>query len=101
MIYMVRSITIQPGKSREAMQWAVNIAHWINEHYPDVNVQVMRNITGPRWQVHWVVRCDSLTIWDQTSAKINADPGYQEVISGAEELVVQSTWMDNFYAEVE
>jgi hypothetical protein len=100
MIYLVRSITIQPGKSTEAFQWAVNIANWINEHYPEVNVEVLRNITGPKWQLHWVGRCDSLAVWAETSAKMNDDPGYHEVISGAEELVVQSTWMDNFYAKV-
>ena len=100
MIYVVRSITAQPGKIREARQWAVRIAKWVNEHYPEVNVEVLRNITGPRWQVHWVVRCESLAVWGEVSPKMNADPGYQEAISGAQEFVVQSTWMDNFYERV-
>ena len=100
MIYMVRSITFQPGKSAEAMQWAVNIANWTNEHYPEVNMEILRNISGPKWQVHFVIRCASMAAWEETSAKANADRGYHEVISGGEELVIQKTMMDTFYRTV-
>jgi hypothetical protein len=97
MIYLVRSIDIQQGKWDEAFEWAVNIANWINEHYPQMNVEVLYNITGPKWQVHWTAKCDSLSVWEETSAQLNADPNYQKVISGAEKIVVQNTWVDNLY----
>jgi hypothetical protein len=101
MIYYVRSLTIKQGKGQEAFQWAVKIATWINANYPDLNVQVLRNVSGPRWQIHWVSSYESLELWGERVAKISADPRYQEVISGAEELVVQSSWEDTLYETVE
>jgi hypothetical protein len=97
MIYLVRTIGIQPGKWDEAFTWAVNIANWINEHYPQLSVEVLWNITGPKSRVHWVVRCESLATWEETRDKMDADPGYQDVVAGGDDLVDLTLWVDNFY----
>jgi hypothetical protein len=101
MIYFVRSATIQQGQTRKTRQWALKIANWVNEHYPDFNVQVLSNLTGQLHRVHWVASCESLALFGQVSEKMNSDPGYQEVISGAEGLIVQESLVDTFYAKVE
>jgi hypothetical protein len=72
MIYFVRSATIRQGQSREARQW-----------------------------VHWMVSCESMALFGEIWDRMRADPGYQEVISGAEELIVQESLIDNFYRKVE
>ena len=101
MIYFVRSATIRQGKDRETFEWAVKIATWVNENYPDLRVQVLNNISGPIFQVHWVARCESLALFGEVTAKLNADPGYLEVISGGEEFLIQSSLVDAFYGQVE
>ena len=101
MLYFVRSATIRQGKYEETFQWAVKIAAWVNENYPDVNVRVLRNVSGPGFQVHWVATCESLALFGEISAKLNADPGYQDVIAGGEEFLVQKSLVDAFYEQVE
>jgi hypothetical protein len=101
MIYFVRSATIRQGQSRETLQWALKVAHWVNEHYPDVDVQVLDNVSGHLFRVHWMVSCESMALFGEIWDKMRADPGYQEVISGAEELIVQESLIDNFYRKVE
>jgi len=100
MIYFVRSIGIQQGKGPQAFQWAVQIANWINAHYPGLDVQVLRNVSGPRWQIHWVSHYESRAHWGEMMVQIGAEPAYRQVTSGGEELVVQSSWQDTLYEKV-
>jgi hypothetical protein len=100
MIYFMRTMTIQPGKYAEVFQWAVKVARFSNEHYPELNVQILQPVTGPAYQVHWLVSSKSLAVFKENYDRVHADPGYQELAKGWENLLVQSTWVDNFYSVV-
>jgi hypothetical protein len=101
MIYFVRSATIRQGQSRAARQWALKVAHWVNGNYPDLDVQVLDNVSGHLFRVHWMASCESMALFGEIWDKMRVDPGYQEVISGAEELIVQESLIDSFYRKVE
>jgi hypothetical protein len=100
MIYMMRTMTIQQAKYAEVFQWAVRVARFSNEHYPELNLQILRNVSGSCYQVHWLVGCKSLAVFKETYDRVHADPGYQELTKGWENLVIQSSWVDTFYETV-
>ena len=100
MIYMLRTSRMQ-GDWAQAIQWANKIAQYINEKFPEVHVQVLLNVNGPRDQIHWSARYASLAAFEEKGAKIESDLGYQALVEEAGEMLVPGALEDNFYRTVD
>jgi len=100
MVYLVRSARAQQGRAQVALPWAVQVANYLNEHYPEMNVQVVRNVNGPIDQVHWLVRYESLAVLEATRKKLDNDDDYQELVGAFQSIFVLSSAVDNIYATV-
>ena len=100
MVYMVRTIRHQAGKAQEAFQWAVKVATYLNERYPEMNIEVLRNINGFLDYVHWAVRYESLAVFEEVGNKLDEDTGYQDLLAETEGMFVGSSLEDNLYATV-
>jgi hypothetical protein len=100
MIYYTRSAEILDGKNAAAMEFAVKVASYVNDNYPGLNVRVLSNVSGQVNQVHWVSGYESLAALEETSAKIGADSGYQEIVATAEGLFAASTHVTHLYRTV-
>jgi len=100
MIYVMRSMTIMQGKSEEAWAWAIKITDYVKSNYPQLGLSLLRGTSGNQWQIHWLISYTSLSSYEDMVAMTEADEGYLEVISGAEDLVVQESWTDTFYRVV-
>jgi hypothetical protein len=100
MIYFLRTATISQGKQQEAIQWAIKVAKYLNDKYPEMNVQVLRNINGPLNQVHWAVGYESLAVMEESRAKRLTDAGYQDLLGETSELF-DPLVVDNFYQVIE
>lgn len=96
MIYLVRSTTMRPGRGQEAIQWALEVAKYVSDNYPDSHIEVVRNISGPRNQIHWSVRYESLAVSEAVGAKLATDRGYQAMLVKAAELF-DSPLVDHYY----
>jgi len=102
MITFVRTATIHDGKVQDAFAWAVKVANYINEHISGVNVQVVRNIGGPIYQVHWVSNYESLAAFAERMKRVETDAGYQQLlVEGRQQLLlIGSSIVDNLYETV-
>jgi len=95
MIYFTRSADIKSGKLKEAFEYAVKIAAYVNENH-GTNFKVLRNVGGVGQQVHWLATYDSLAAYEAASARILADAGYHAVAAEANGLI--ENWEDNIFA---
>ena len=100
MIYYARSAEILDGKAAAAMEFAVKVASYVNDNYPGLNVQVLRNVSGLVNQVQWVSSYESLAALEEINAKIGADSGYQEIVATAEGLFAARTHATHLYQTV-
>ena len=81
MIIWKRTANIHDGKAMEAFAWAVKVASWANQKYPGTKMQVIRNVGGPLYQVHWTATYDSLASWEKAWKQIEADDEYRALLA--------------------
>lgn len=65
---------IVPGKEMEAEQAMLKFAAIVNQHYPQANSHVLRNITGQGSWIYVVDTWESLGVWESVRDEIHADP---------------------------
>jgi hypothetical protein len=100
MVYLVRSARAQQGRAQAALPFIVGVANYLKEHYPEVSVEVLRNINGPIHQVHLVVRYESLAVLEATRDKLDNDDDYQELVGAFQSIFVLDSAVDNIYETV-
>lgn len=89
-----------PDKGKEAVQWCLQVAAYVNKKYPSANAQVMQNINGSHEWILYVEMWDSLGAWEQASAAIEADPAWQALAVKYGEMFVPGSVHHNFYRTV-
>lgn len=60
MIYRVRTLTLTRAKVTEAHALILKVAAYVNENFPGVTVEILRNVGGPVHQIHMITCCASL-----------------------------------------
>ena len=84
MVYFVRSATIVTGSGRhEAMAFARNVTKYINEKYPEVNVELLISKTGRLNRVAWVAKYNSMAAAEEFTDKLQADERYRGILHDA------------------
>jgi hypothetical protein len=75
---------------------------YVNEKFADANVQLVRNIGGPVWQVHWVANYESLATFEEVMKRVEADSGYLELLGEArdQKLFISSGTVDSLYEAI-
>ena len=99
MIYAVRSADVKHGKLEETFEWAVRAAMHVNGKH-GTNLQVLRNVGGAGYRVHWVATYDSLAAYEEAGTNIAADEGYQALVAEALGKDLIGDWGDNLFATV-
>ncbi len=102
MITWIRTANMQDGKGQDAFAWAVKVANYVNEKFSEANVQVVRNIGGPVWQVYWVANYESLATFEEVMKRVEADSGYLELLGEARDqnLFISSGTVDSLYEAI-
>ena len=102
MITSVVSITCHDGKLGEGIGWALNVTSYLNKQFPGTEMEVVRNVGGPFYEIHMVSRCESLTVYDDLRKRSEADGGYQKMVSQAREqgLFIGSRITERLYETV-
>jgi hypothetical protein len=98
----MRTANMHDGKGQEAFAWAVKVANYLNEKFPGANMQVVRNIGGPVWQVHWIANFESLAALEEVMKRVEADAGYLELLGEArdQKLFISSGTVDSLYEAI-
>ena len=68
-IHFVRSINIHDGKGPQAWEWAAKIANYVNENYPEANIEVVQQVGGEPGRVVWVGPFESLGVYEAYTEK--------------------------------
>ena len=102
MITWVRTANMHDGKGQDAFAWAVKVAHYVNGKFSGANVQVVRNVGGPVWQVHWVANYESLAAFEEIMKTLEADSGYLELLGEArdQKLFISNSIVDSLYEAI-
>jgi len=85
MIIWTRTADISPGKIEQAFAWAVKVAAYGNKKYPSVHIQVLRNYTGPVYQLHWIAGHESLAAFEKWRKQLETDEGYRALLAEVRE----------------
>jgi L-ascorbate metabolism protein UlaG (beta-lactamase superfamily) len=80
MIAFIRSASIAPGKTGEAIAFANQIAKLIKEKY-GTTLELLVPIGGNPNRIAWHARYESLAQWETLAAKLIADTDYMGVIA--------------------
>jgi hypothetical protein len=101
MITQVHTADIRDGKAMAAIEQGLKLANYLNENF-GTNVQLMGNVAGPTYQLHWFVNFESLAAFEEMNAKVNADPGYHQLLAEAyeQELWFGNSVVDNLYTSL-
>lgn len=97
MIEHVATGNIVPGKEMEAEQAMLKFAAIVNQHYPQANSHVLRNIDGKGSRIYVVDTWESLGVWEMVRDQIHSDPAAQALFQSVAELFDWSSAERHFY----
>ena len=102
MITSVVSITCHDGKLGEGIGWALNVTSYLNKQFPGTEMEVVRNVGGPVYEIHLVSRFESLAVYDDLKKRSEADDGYQKLVNEARDqgLFIGSGITERLYERV-
>lgn len=80
MITFTRTASIAPGKTREAIAFANQIAKLVKDKY-GTTLELLVPVGGNPNRIAWHARYESLAQWEGLAAKLIADSDYMAVIA--------------------
>jgi hypothetical protein len=99
MIILTRSASIAPGKAREAISYAKQIAHYLKEEHA-TTAQILMPVGGNPYRIAWQIHLAGLAELDSLSAKLNADTEYLEMIAKNSAWVIPGSIHDDMWRTV-
>ena len=99
MIYIIRSATIAPGKTGDAVAFARNITKLVKDKY-DIALEVMMPVGGNPSRIGWLGRYESLAQWESLVAKLLADAEYAEAIVKAKDTFLPGSVNDDIWRTI-
>ena len=102
MITQVRTATVHDGKLPEAVEFGLEVVALVNEKFPELSPQLMRNVGGALYELHWVTTTETLASYDELTKSLEADPDYQELVGEirAAGIFVASSLVDSLYETI-
>ena len=100
MIRHQRSGRAKGGKAREGIQFAKEIADFINTRYAPVSVQVYSELFGELNTIYWQTDYEDLAALEEFHAKLTSDPDYLAIISKGTGIFIQGTLHDKLLKSV-
>ena len=82
------------GKLPEALQWAKEVAGYINTKYSPVSVQAYSELFGDVGTVHWYADYEDLATIERINARLLTDQGYWAMLNKAADLFIEGSGHD-------
>lgn len=89
-----RTAQASRGKGLEAVQWAKEVAGYINKNYAPVSVQAYSEIFGDYGAVHWYTDYEDLVTVEKINAQLQTDKGYLALLNKAGDLFIEGSVHD-------
>ena len=102
MIRYIRSVSVNQGKFPQASKMAVELAAYMNEHFPGHNMRAHVQVMGDVNKLHWISEYESIAQIEQLFDELHADDGYMNFWRHAAEqdLFVPGTMRDKAMKEL-
>jgi hypothetical protein len=100
MIRYVRSARSIYGRGGEAIQWATEVAGYVNTQYPEVKLTVFTVRFGSMNDIYWYADLEDLAALDRWQKQIAEDRGYRDLRRKAVDLFVQDSVQDRVLSSV-
>ena len=97
MIRFQRSIRSARGRNLEAIEWAKEIAEYVNSKQPNYKVQAFSTRFGELGTLVWQVDLEDLAALDTFQQAIGADQGYWDLIKKGNDLFIEGTTYDSVF----
>lgn len=98
MIYRVRTLNLTRTKVTEAHTLILKAAAYVNENFPGVTVEILRNVGGPVHQIHMVTCCASLEDLEEYEEERQLDTDWLALLEEWRLLDAESTTaVDHLY----
>ena len=96
-----RICTIAPGRDAGAVAFAREVADYIEETWPELQVVTFRPVMPPDNQIHWVTEFENMAAVEVLGPVLPEDTGYVAVLEKAEGLFVQDDpCIDTFFVNL-
>ena len=89
-----RIARVSRGKFLEAVQWAKEVAGYINTKYAPVSVQAYAELFGDVGTVHWYADYEDLATIERINAQLLTDQGYWAMLNKAADLFIEGSVHD-------
>ncbi len=89
-----RTARISRGKLPDGVQWAKEVAGYINTKYAPVSVQAYAEVFGDIGKIHWYADYEDLATVERINAQLQADQGYWALLGKAADLFVEGSVHD-------
>ena len=66
MITQVRTAAVHDGKFPEAVEFGLKVVAYISDKFPESNIQLIRNVGGPIYELHWVSTAETLASYEDS-----------------------------------
>ena len=94
----VRSASIMTGSRPKPREFAVKVAKYLREHYPEMNfesdLEVLSHVSGLSNRVTWVARVESLAVVEGVNKKFSEDSDWLELNEGGARLYISGSFED-------
>ena len=95
-----RSARAKGGKALEAVQFAKEVAGYINTKYAPVSVQVYTEQFGDLNTIYWYADYKDLATIEGINAQILTDQDYWAIVSKATDLFIEGSLHDTLMSSV-
>lgn len=100
MIRYIRSLRCISGKGGEAINYALEIAGYLNAKYPEIQLSVFTSRFGPINDIYWYADAEDLAALDRWQKQIGADPDYRKLRKKAVDLFIQNSGKDRVLSSI-
>ena len=100
MIRTMRAVSVQSGKARPAVQWAKEVAEWVNTHQPGHDVRVFREVLGRSGTIYWTSEVEDLATLERLTAEREDNPEWQTLMERAAGLFAPGSLRDTLLRSV-
>lgn len=98
MIYRVRTLNLTRTKVSEAHALILKLAAYVNENFPGITVEILRNVGGPVHQIHLITCCASLEDLEEYEEERQLDTDWLAWVEEWRRLDAESAdAVDQFY----
>ena len=84
----------------ETVQWAKEVAEYINSKYPDATVLVFAEQYGAVGTIHWYADYEDIATLDRVGSQLLTDEGYWGILGKAADLFIEGSTKDTLMTSV-